>query len=61
MRKPTYWLRLKHHPVWPPALVLTMLGAFTGGVAGAIALSIFWIPVLITARTQPVPSKELRK
>lgn len=54
-----YWERLKIHPGVPLASLFTGLGvwlAVTDGIWLAIpAMSIWWVPVLITARTQPLP------
>jgi len=56
--KVTYWKRLRHHPGVPIASVFTVAGALAGGVQGTLIASLIWIPVLITARTQPVPEDE---
>lgn len=69
MKKPSYFTRLKHHPGVPiatvaptvPLIVEMMLedGALEVGVIGAIVFAVFfWVPVLLTARTQPVPGDE---
>lgn len=57
----TYWMRLGSHPGVPMAAVFTLMGAVagmergaTGALTGAALMSLFWIPVLLTARTQPV-------
>lgn len=58
-----YWKRLKVHPGVPIATVLSLAGPIVGLMredgswwVGLIML-VFWIPVLITARTQPLPEE----
>jgi hypothetical protein len=49
-----YFCRLKRHPGVPWAAFLSLQGALIGhgsprgAIAGALVMSIFWIPVLIT-------------
>lgn len=52
-----YFRRLANHPGVFPAFGLTIMGAIAGReggargmVAGAMAMSIFWLPVMLTAR-----------
>ena len=57
-----YWKRLQNHPGVPIAALLSIAGPIAGLLredgdwrVGLIML-IFWVPVLITARTQPLPA-----
>ena len=63
--RPTYWQRLKAHPGTGYATMSTLLGALAGAqrqdaslttiITGASVMGIIcWVPVLLTARTQPV-------
>lgn len=56
----TYIQRLKKHPGVPIAAALTCLGFAAGakgehwivsGLIGAAIMSVFWLPVLLTARS----------
>ena len=65
MSKPRYIDRLKQHPGVPIATVFTFFGAaafyehgISGMATGALMSSFVWIPVLWTARTQPVSGEE---
>jgi len=62
MSKPTYWDQLKVHPGVSSASLLTFFGIITSLEKGmwqpAAVMSVFWIPVLITARTQPVGGED---
>jgi len=61
--------RLKAHPGVPTAAFMTVAGGMAGGLnesmpvlvgiaVGSVVTSVVcWIPVLITARTQPVPGE----
>ena len=52
----TYWRRLANHPGLPIAIVMTGIGTLTGSLIGALVMAVVcWAPVLLTARTQPVP------
>lgn len=61
-----YFKRLSIHPGVPIASLMTLAGAIAGAdggtkgvLCGAAALgTICWLPVLITARTQPLPKQE---
>lgn len=62
-----YMKRLSIHPGMPIATAMTVVGAIagaqeggtTGALAGAAAFGLVcWVPVLITARTQPLPKQE---
>ena len=62
----TYLKRLKHHPGVPIASAFSATGFLMGfierGLAsgiltGVLASLIVWTPVLITARTQPIPEE----
>lgn len=62
-----YTKRLKNHPGVPVASVMSVF-MFLGGlpfIERALTMLlvsiIFWIPVLITARTQPLPKDEEQK
>jgi hypothetical protein len=50
-----YFKRLQIHPGVPIASMLTVMMGLMGGWGGALASLMFWVPVLITARTQPLP------
>jgi hypothetical protein len=56
--KPTYWQRLKAHPGVGIATILSLSGFVIGASVGewwrGCIMLVFWIPVLLTARTQPV-------
>jgi uncharacterized membrane protein len=54
MSNPTYWQRLKGHPGVPVAAFMTIGGALAGGWFGLVVGALTWVPVLITARDQPV-------
>lgn len=51
-----YLRNLRHHPGVPIATAMTLMGALAGkgsprgAIVGALVMSVFWIPVLITAR-----------
>jgi hypothetical protein len=54
-----YFRRLPSHPGFGIALIYSALGAVAGSrgnargaIVGAIVMSIFWIPVLITNRSR---------
>lgn len=49
----TYWQKLKRHPGLPIAAAFIVMGAIAGGWGGALIMSAYSIPILITARTQP--------
>ena len=59
-----YMKRLKHHPGVPVAFFISFFMFLSGLPFMARALTmllvsiIFWIPVLITARTQPLPKDD---
>jgi hypothetical protein len=64
MKKVTYWKRLSHHPGISFAVAMTALGLMAGFARpdgnwafGLVGLLV-WIPLLITARTQPVPEDD---
>lgn len=53
-----YFQRLKRHPGAPMAAALTMAGVVLAATSEhdwrvMLVSSVWWIPVLITARTQP--------
>ena len=57
-----YWRRLKAHPGLGFATLLTLAGGIAGlqsdigFIGGALVMGVVvWTPVLITARTQPLP------
>ena len=50
----TYWRRLKGHPGVPIAIVVTIFGALERGWFGLVIGAVVWVPVLITARDQPI-------
>jgi hypothetical protein len=60
-----YFKRLQNHPGVPIASFLTAAFSFTAWDSGAhillgfICSLLFWLPVLITARTQPIPKDEV--
>ena len=65
MKKPRYIDRLKQHPGVPIAIAFPIFAALAGADRGpwgmavcALFGSIVWIPVLWTARTQPVSREE---
>ena len=51
---PTYWQRLKGHPGAPVAIVVTIFAMLERGWFGVIVGGLVCVPVLITARDQPV-------
>ena len=64
-QRQTYWQRLRAHPGTGYATMFTLLGALSGAqrhdasltttIVGAAVMGIIcWVPVLLTARTQPV-------
>lgn len=59
-----YWKRLGNHPGVPMAALLSVLGPIFGLMRPdgdwrvGLIMMIFWVPVLITARTQPLPKEE---
>ena len=57
-----YWRRLKAHPGVEIASLLSVAGGFAGlqsdigFIGGELVMGVVvWTPVLITARTQPLP------
>ena len=64
MKAAGYWKRLKHHPGVPIATILSFAGpavALTrpdGNWMVGLVMLLTWVPVLVTARTQPIPRDE---
>jgi len=60
MSNPSYWKRLQNHPGVPIATLLTAAGVLAGlsrpdgNWAIGLVMAVWWVPVLSTARTQPV-------
>ena len=56
-----YFKRLSNHPGVPMAALLTVAGPMValmrpdGDWRVGLIMTVFWVPVLITARTQPLP------
>lgn len=56
-----YWKRLKNHQGFPVAIFLSLTGLLMGLSRQdgnwwlGLSMSAFWIPVLLTARTEPLP------
>lgn len=55
---PTYWQRLKGHPGVPIASIATLFGVVERGWFGLAVSALVWLPVLVTARDQPVGGGE---
>lgn len=61
-----YWKRLKNHPGVPMASALSIAGIVAAAASEhgdwrvGLLVSVFWIPVLLTARTQPLPKEPPR-
>jgi hypothetical protein len=58
----TYFRRLQNHPGVPIATMFSLFGVVAALIQGmdwymGLPMSIFWIPVLLTARTQPLPGE----
>ncbi len=51
----SYWRKLGRHPGLPIAGALIVLGAIAGGWGGALVMSVYFLPVLITARRRSLP------
>lgn len=61
-RSDNYWKKLKNHPGVLPAALMSMFGVLVAvekGILPALpVIIVWWIPVLITARTQPLPEDQ---
>lgn len=64
MKPAGYWRRLKAHPGVPIAAILSLSGPAIalqrpdGDWRVGLIMLFSWVPVLITARTQPLPQDE---
>lgn len=60
----TYWRRLQNHPGVPAAASISLFGLLAGFCREdglwwiGLFASVFWVPVLITAITRPLPREE---